>query len=509
MNSESTTTLKNHTCKKCHKTKPIGDFAIKKDGKHKLTCIVCLEKIKNNTRFRAIKKCGYTTDQTSAIITIEDLLKTQDLVLLSGPAGAGKTEVLKYFSGVRTMFLTPTHKAKSVLQSRIELLGEVETFHKFFGGEEQYDENGNSKWVFNFKSSASKIKKYNLIIIDEVSMLAEDQYNVIIECIKLFRVKFLTSGDDCQLPPVKDFDKNKKQYRKCSILYDKHPVDVELTRNIRNENSEYNELLTQLRECIKSKMYDNKTRNKIESSMIRYLNSYSSNVPVFKNVEWNKHRIVIDTINKFCNEYSDDTSCEGPIVLAHRTNDRLNVVKMLNDLIRDIRFNHPTEAFCAEELIQFTGYYTDNEKVYYTCDRSVVKIVSYAYREFFEKSFQCYELKLEDDTTIYYPVESSLLKFKRYANEIKQQIKQSIKNKTQKEITSEWRGYYQAFKSVKAPIEYRYSMSIHKSQGSSYKHAYIFLSDFFWMSRKNENIDTYYKLLYVALSRSKTNSHVF
>lgn len=136
--------------------------------------------------------------------------KTPEMYLLEGYAGTGKTyligKIIKYILDKHqsyTIAITaPTNKAVKVLQktsgiknSRIEF----QTVHKLLGLKEEITQDG--KQVFKKAwDSAASIEEFDVLIIDEVSML-EDQLFIEIEGYKR-NLRIIMMGDPAQIPPV-------------------------------------------------------------------------------------------------------------------------------------------------------------------------------------------------------------------------------------------------------------------------------------------------------------------
>ena len=77
-----------------------------------------------------------------------------------------------------------------------------------------------------------------------------------------------------------------------------------------------------------------------------------------------------------------------------------------------------------------------------------------------------------------------------------------------KQVDTLWQDYHQQYKNINSPIDYAYCLSIHKSQGSTYDKVYLFLSDFVWFLSKGD-IENFFKLFYVGVSRTKTTTILF
>lgn len=462
-----------------------------------MNCQTCNKPLQQNEKTTACNICNlakkryyirnkckefYRKDQIELIVTIST--SSKEVMNIIGAAGTGKTYALAYFQGVRTQYLAPTNKAAKALREKLNDDSKVSTIHKFLKGEICYDQRGNQDFDFKLDNmSEDIIRGTNLVIIDESSMITKKMYESLMKFQALSNCKIVFVGDNCQLAPIEKksiFDNTKK---KQSIVYDLHPVDFELTENIRNCNPKYDDLLKTLRKLINTNTYTAEEIKLVNSKLDKVLDNKTTSKVIIK-----------DYINK---------KWENSVVLAYKTGrtGKYNRVGDLNKMIRDIKFDYPDDQFVTGELIQFTDYYNQGEKKYYTCDTATVIEVTTGIVEFFDQEVEVYILLLSDETIINYPVD--LNHFKILENKYKD-ITRADKQRNNKE---KWESFYNQVASVCAPIDYRYALSIHKSQGSTYKYCYVNINDFAYL--KSFELEQYYKLLYVAISRTTTNSRTF
>ena len=145
--------------------------------------------------------------QVEAVI---NLLKNR-VGILTGPAGTGKTTVIKTI--VRLMkekenlrnilILTPTGKSAMVVKEKLDRLADIKTIHRFISKEFR------SYFDFDYyilklnEISNNEKKKVDAIIIDESSMVDIKTMGWLLGTINLDNLKYLIFvGDINQLPPV-------------------------------------------------------------------------------------------------------------------------------------------------------------------------------------------------------------------------------------------------------------------------------------------------------------------
>ena len=124
--------------------------------------------------------------------------------VLVGPAGSGKTTLLKILctlpevSSGGLLLLAPTGKARVRLEEATERQGQGKTLAQFLNGLKRYD--GLSGRYFR-KPDAPQEKGYRTVIVDEASMLTEDQLVALLDAIEGVE-RLILVGDPRQLPPI-------------------------------------------------------------------------------------------------------------------------------------------------------------------------------------------------------------------------------------------------------------------------------------------------------------------
>jgi len=160
-----------------------------------------------------------TDDQQFAFDEIIEFIKDDkyDFFTLKGNAGTGKTFLTKRISdwcienNIKIVGMAPTHKAKRVLSNFLNKDSFMPipciTVAKFLTKQRQHSYTGTK----NFKGGDAKdASSYDLFIIDECSMISDNDVSKIVENIKRFKKKGLFIGDPCQIPnPCQAYQKNK------------------------------------------------------------------------------------------------------------------------------------------------------------------------------------------------------------------------------------------------------------------------------------------------------------
>lgn len=147
-------------------------------------------------------------DQREAVDKMHDFLKSDDqkLFMLEGMAGTGKTTCVMTLVNERSdlsfALTAPTNKATKVLRETGVREGTVGvdclTIYSLLG----LRVDKSSEVVRVLPLGESEAAKYDVIVVDESSMINEDLFGHINSAAKGLRTKIIFMGDPLQLPPV-------------------------------------------------------------------------------------------------------------------------------------------------------------------------------------------------------------------------------------------------------------------------------------------------------------------
>jgi hypothetical protein len=136
-------------------------------------------------------------------VALEEMYSSRFSVLV-GPAGTGKTTLLRMLCAIPNvseggiLLLAPTGKARVRLEKATGLIGKGRTVAQFLNAYNRYD---SSRGRYFPNPSAPKSQEHRTVIIDECSMLTEEQLAALLD--GLLRVdRLVLSGDPRQLPPI-------------------------------------------------------------------------------------------------------------------------------------------------------------------------------------------------------------------------------------------------------------------------------------------------------------------
>jgi ATP-dependent exoDNAse (exonuclease V) alpha subunit len=124
--------------------------------------------------------------------------------VLMGAAGTGKSTLIKALCEIDTvknggvLLLAPTGKARVRLEQTSGQSGKGKTIAQFLHGLRRYD--GKTRRYF-INASAGKSSAHKTVVIDECSMLTEEQFAAVLDAIKGVE-RLILVGDPKQLPPI-------------------------------------------------------------------------------------------------------------------------------------------------------------------------------------------------------------------------------------------------------------------------------------------------------------------
>lgn len=150
--------------------------------------------------------------QKTALQKIDDFAndKSKTAITLSGYAGTGKTSLMEMVAQKlrrrhNVVFSATTHQAAGVLKSKVGKYGfDTRTVNSLFGIAVATDMEG-TRYDASKKvriDAEDKLGYGDIVIIDEASMLSDENYNDVVSIAKMRNAKVIFVGDKAQLAPV-------------------------------------------------------------------------------------------------------------------------------------------------------------------------------------------------------------------------------------------------------------------------------------------------------------------
>jgi len=427
---------------------------------------------------------------------------------LKGFAGTGKTFLMKYFIEHivdKSFTITaPTHKALTVLQKHIGIKGlTLQSLHGLKPNTElstfdidslSFDTIGNPK-----------MRNYSLIIIDESSMINTSLFELNRERMKEYGVKVLYVGDPLQLPPIKEDE---------SQVFKSVKTVIELDTVIRQtDGNPLLHLFTLLRDDIKNQ----------GSTCLNYITENPNNIKNgvgYKMVDMAEYKSLMT-------EYFSDDKFYANIDYVRSTAFTNLMVNTWNTHIRNAVFDTRGESIIIEDLL--TSYKTlvdDNMNAIITNSEDYVIQDINDYRNEYGLDVKCVILKSAStlkDVQMLQVLDHTKPENVRLYIKILTSIRENCiaSNKRGK-----WMPYY-AFKNkilamidvevagkpIPREIDYGYTLTTHKLQGSTFDNIFVDGRDIClpiskWGKPYKNDINLRNRLLYVALSRAKYIAYI-
>lgn len=437
-------------------------------------------------------------DQQSAVNNLRDFIlfdRVNSEYILSGPAGTGKSTIIrmaiKDYKG--NVFLTATtNQAVDVLKTIWETQSKqtsadiyVGTIHKLLGLylDIEYNEETESTvevLKFNPQHENLLVKDNSLVIIDEASMLSSSMYKILNEAIKSHNIKVIYMGDFQQLPPIKE--------------------NVSKVFDIPNRS-----VLTKV------------MRQKEGSNLLSFIQSIRNNPTI--NIDISNTEVIYikqekEFIDKIYEHYNSEEFKKDPTYIKSIawTNKR---IKKYNDIIKQkVRGNLQSKLdFIPGERLICTKQYSKQKTTKGKTSRAIIlnssQEVTLESISIIKKcGITAYEMNVRDNRNKLikvFTVKPS--NFKTYMNKVnryKREYYSSQNIKDKMKLVS--------FMNTFAVLDHAYSITAHRSQGSTYKNVFIDYTDIRSMlNLEDENINIgeyFHRCLYTAVSRASEKLYI-
>lgn len=396
-------------------------------------------------------------------------------VTLLGEGGTGKTTCVMAAveqwlkAGLRVALTAPTNKAVKQLEKAARQYGISSsqvtfcTIHKALGLAMLPSED--TKYAAQVGECT--FDNYDIVGIDEGSMISRVAlFNYILPEISKVETKLFVMGDKMQLPPV-------KEQKALALEMHQFPVAELLQVERFSEGSSVAAFTKQMREAI-------------EREMPFKFDAEALGIKAVKPAYF---------VKEVTNFFDHNTDLDEVRVLAWR-NSRVNTV---NDAVRKKLYGANIERFGKDERV-VTGapIYEGKDLLLSTDEECIVKAFQKSSLMYEEtgKEYNTYMVTLEpihaEAATVYCHVihESSEMELREDLNAIAIKAKKTG-------AKSLW-GKYHELKDLFSDLKYCYCITIHRSQGSTFKTVFLDVNDIL----ENRNRQERNKLLYVGGSRT-------
>jgi len=434
-------------------------------------------------------------DQTNAI----KLLLENGCSILTGPAGTGKTSVIRVLLEIicekekpnNIVILTPTGKAgvriKKALEDiadKYECIKSPTTIHRFI------KECGRFDWEYKEFEITTK-KDVDVLIIDEASIVGTEMLYNLLKCINLGKLKrIIFIGDVNQLPPVEPgkpfFD-----------LY-------QYLKRKENKDKQY---IAELKICLRAE-----SKRIVEFSELFLNVNKESKYKIIKELKLSEE--VMSGFTKY--SLKDENGIERIIVLVWKDNPQKALEYAIDEIIKDNNGN-------PENYRDFFKCFVYDDKV---------QILTYTKNRGFLSSYWINQWIRDDSKYINESIRNNFIRFKftcgwGYADKVIQteniwnldvwdyKRNKPIYNhgvfngmmgyidKTSQNRTFVVKFYFpqvQVFlEKLKNTLEHAYAITTHKSQGSEFENVIFVLPKYSNISKE---------LIYTAITRAKKKLYI-
>ena len=411
---------------------------------------------------------------------------------ITGKAGTGKTTALNEIvqhcidNDISYMVCAYTHKACKVLEDKLPPEANITTLHSYLRKRPGINEHAVHKGQVDINTRMGESVRPDIVIIDEFSMVGEDDYVDIIamqdphdEDASGQPIKALYVGDPYQLPPVGDMQ----------TIRPKQPYWIQLTHVYRTERDDLLSAMVNLTD-----MVDGANMEPLRSSenLIRgqdLVKTYKASASTDKICLAWTNKAVQDLnrqiAGKLSPELGDSLWCptlRHELVFKERKKEVNLIVTPSGNLPLNTKYK-TLEFLHAISEVSFAEVY----------DETIDEPVTIAYM------FGHYRYKQVIQHLTDKAVEANnAIKDKGIENPA-DWSRQNYNHPLAKLRGQAWRKLL-AVREAVVCIDFPYAMTIHKSQGSTYEEVYLDSEDLSQCG--NTNAKLYLKLFYVALSRA-------
>ena len=456
---------------------------------------------------------GLTPDQKKVFEELRDYVSNRyddSVYVIKGWAGTGKTYsvsvFIRYMLNVmypdrkwfKVAMTGPTNKSVRVIKKATGLKNKrvtYQTIHKLLGLKERITIEGKQEFV-NSGNLSPPINSVKVLVIDEVSMLNDDLFNMILKYRD--KLKIICMGDPAQIPPVGKPD--------CipfrDELADVYKIKTLPLRTIMRQKEGNPIIESSVR--IRKNLGSERIPLELETSLVEGKEGIE-----FLNLNLlDTRKRFADILEKYLHskEFKEDPEFIKIIAWRNKT------VAHMNDLSRRIIFGDESQEgkiLPGEKLIANNPIIQGETIIFNTNDEFKVKDYTVSTDKFVTDGIEC-KIKIYETTVISldeddneYEVDIEILheedefEFKRIANILKERaIEQRGKNKS-------WLKYYNFLRRY-ADVGYGYAITAHKSQGSTYSFAFVLEDDI----DMNSNVVERNRIKYTAYTRASKKLYV-
>lgn len=486
-------------------------------------------------------------DQKKSIQLCCEFLLNPDKTLfgLYGSAGSGKTTVISHLIRflVDNKFVNniaaaaPTHQALKVLESKIDIQNnsiiKYHTIQKILGYTKVYDAHNNAKFIRGY-NKIDVGNTYDIVFIDECSMLSSEIVN---DIIKLKNCKIIFIGDIAQLPPVNEAN---------SLAFQVVTDNIVMNTNMRNGFTDVIAICNEIRDWVLNinktpnlskhilrigdkKVYaykHDKSKIRTDTLWFRVAKKYNTSMPNFSNIILAWTNMQCDQYNNTMREYAKQEFIINDVLIFNSFYMRRDIkyhtscqvrVNKIGETIKSVplfqmielnKLDIPGIGFVKTKyLATISSINTGLKRNYNAWVLTVTKLLANKNDIVDTKPNEIIVIKNVDYDKLLTDGDNSSKKIKELWETYSEIYKTNttVLNKIEEFIIKPlWIEWNKRFMDMFADVNYAISITVHKSQGSTFYNVFVDGQNIL----QNPNNDESKRCLYTAVSRTSNSLHI-
>jgi len=432
----------------------------------------------------------FTEDQQAAYDAIINFIDNGSnyMALLEGCAGSGKSTlcsaivdyVVNHGLFGKIAMCAPTWKAVKVMKAmaKPENKDKIDftSLHSLLGLKHLITKDG--KEIFKRDSkSPCKLSFYDLVIVDEASMVSDELFNEI-ENQNYRGTKVLFVGDSNQINPINHTHAIPMLEEKRKLFNIEH---YKLTKIVRQ--AEGNPIIVYSQKILKDEF--------------KMVPGHKDMVDKTGVVMLNGDKQVLRNLLQyyFCSEAFDNNPNHAKLVAW--TN---NTVDMFNSIIRSMKYGKAPKIVLGEKLIVDKPIKDmDDEIIFTTNEDLVVLSIEEKEKTLSQGKFSYYDCLVRGDEDQEHYIHILHEKSQRNYDLILRNLSSmAVKETDIKKKIQAWKNYY-GFMENFALVNYNYALTVHCAQGSTYDNCFVVYNDIM----RNHRVDERKRILYTSVTRPR------
>lgn len=433
----------------------------------------------------------YTDEQFTAITEclnfIHNKIDPRPHFTLTGSPGTGKTVsvrgILEQCLGLNIAAVTVSHVAKNLLSEHLEgLKVETLTIAKLVGAVPNMNKS-KSDVQFTINRKLSMIHLFDLVIVDETSMIDEFTYNVLMTN-KKRHTKLVFIGDKNQLPPVEGGGTQSPTLT---------TIDAQLNKVMRFKGP--------ISDIVEEAKYQIEYLDKGKHANPHFINSMFGKTGRISKMVGNTGYIFLNDVHQmfdlFVQEYKNDPdNINNTRILMFRN----DYVSIANNKIRTMLYGNDLAQFEKGELIVSNGgYRKGNIPIIHNRETYKVKEVLLNIKI---GDVPCIGLVLDPR-----PHAAELIITPSAKDGGIEIFNKNLKRKSEEcKRTGQWQPYH-AYKALFSWWDYTYAQNLYLAQGKTYNSVFVVESEI--QDVRPLKLKQKLQALYVGLSRAKERLYIY